>query len=255
MGSFRTIRTSGVARAERDAPQLPWQRKLPSHTARARAAVTEGSRRRADRDSLVSVRRGHAGQVVQRPGGSRPGEPRHDPGSAWRLLVSSGPASRGNGCLDYGCESGWAGDERGQDADPPVHAVRVRDVLQLDGLVSPDRHRDVYLASPGRPCLPAGHRVSGGELDGLRRQLEPPGQVGPSGSPDKLRIMLQLKSACVPSSHRSCGDASAGQPQVPIPKGMPSRYQATKNSVQTMVIAMKYGSMSAITVPIPERLS
>ena len=26
------------------------------------------------------------------------------------------------------------GDERGQDADPPVHAVRVRDVLQLDGL-------------------------------------------------------------------------------------------------------------------------
>ena len=26
------------------------------------------------------------------------------------------------------------GDERGQDADPLVHAVRVRDVLQLDGL-------------------------------------------------------------------------------------------------------------------------
>jgi hypothetical protein len=29
---------------------------------------------------------------------------------------------------------GWAGDERGQDAGPPVHAVRVRDVLQLDVL-------------------------------------------------------------------------------------------------------------------------
>jgi hypothetical protein len=26
------------------------------------------------------------------------------------------------------------GDEPGQDAGPPVHAVRVRDVLQMDGL-------------------------------------------------------------------------------------------------------------------------
>ena len=29
---------------------------------------------------------------------------------------------------------GWEGDARGQDAGPPVHAVRVRDVPQLDGL-------------------------------------------------------------------------------------------------------------------------
>jgi hypothetical protein len=29
---------------------------------------------------------------------------------------------------------GWEGDPRGQDADPPVHAVRVPDVLQLDRL-------------------------------------------------------------------------------------------------------------------------
>ena len=35
---------------------------------------------------------------------------------------------------------------------------------------------------------------------------------------------------------------------------MPRRYQAAKNSVQTMVSAMKNGS-SAITVPIPDRLS
>ena len=32
----------------------------------------------------------------------------------------------GNKCLDHGCE-------RGQDADPPVHAARARDVLQLNG--------------------------------------------------------------------------------------------------------------------------
>ena len=38
-----------------------------------------------------------------------------------------------NECLDHGRESGMGGDERGQDADPPVHAVRVRDVLRLDG--------------------------------------------------------------------------------------------------------------------------
>src|SRR5215470_15238257 len=45
------------------------------------------------------------------------------------------------------------------------------------------------------------------------------------------------------------------QAQVPIPKGMPIRYQAMKNSVQTIAIAMKNGVISAITVPIPDRLS
>ena len=39
-----------------------------------------------------------------------------------------------NECLDRGRESRMGGDQRGQDADPAVHAVRVRDVLQLDGL-------------------------------------------------------------------------------------------------------------------------
>ena len=42
--------------------------------------------------------------------------------------------SEGNEGLDHGRESGMGGDERGQDAGAPVHAVRVRDVLQLDGL-------------------------------------------------------------------------------------------------------------------------
>src|SRR5215831_13655568 len=45
------------------------------------------------------------------------------------------------------------------------------------------------------------------------------------------------------------------QAQVPGPKGMPIRYQAMKNSVQTIAIAMKNGIISAITVPIPDRLS
>ena len=40
-----------------------------------------------------------------------------------------------------------------------------------------------------------------------------------------------------------------------IPKGVPIKYQAMKNSVQTIAIAMKNGAISAITVPIPERLS
>ena len=38
-----------------------------------------------------------------------------------------------NEALDHGRESPMGG-ERGQDAGPPVQAVRVRDVLQLDGL-------------------------------------------------------------------------------------------------------------------------
>ena len=40
----------------------------------------------------------------------------------------------GNECLDHGREFGMGGDERGQDADPRVHAARVRDVLPMDGL-------------------------------------------------------------------------------------------------------------------------
>jgi hypothetical protein len=40
----------------------------------------------------------------------------------------------GNECRDHGCESSMGGHERSQDGDPPVHAVRVRDVLHLDGL-------------------------------------------------------------------------------------------------------------------------
>ena len=39
--------------------------------------------------------------------------------------------------IDHGCESGIGNDERGQQAGPPVHAVRARDVLELDGLRAP----------------------------------------------------------------------------------------------------------------------
>ena len=86
-------------------------------------------------DSLVTART--RSPWAGRPAAGRfsPGEPHQDPGSVWRLLVSSGSAGPGgNECLDRGCESGMGGDERGQDAGPPVHAVRVQDVLQLDGL-------------------------------------------------------------------------------------------------------------------------
>jgi hypothetical protein len=37
-----------------------------------------------------------------------------------------------NEYLDRGCESGIGDDERGQEAGPPVRAVRARDGLQLD---------------------------------------------------------------------------------------------------------------------------
>ena len=53
------------------------------------------------------------------------------PGAAGVVRLG-GP--EGNEGLDQGRESRMGGDERGQDADPLVHAVRVRDVLQLDGL-------------------------------------------------------------------------------------------------------------------------
>jgi hypothetical protein len=86
------------------------------------------------RDSLVTVR------ARSRPGRSPRGravsgldEPHQGPRLAWRVLVSSGSAGGINEYLDNGRESRMGGDERGQDAGPPVHAVRVRDVLQVDG--------------------------------------------------------------------------------------------------------------------------
>src|SRR5215469_3720289 len=94
-------------------------------TAKARAAGAEGSRRWPSRGSLVTV----WGEVTL--GGSSSGqavsgldEPHQDPGSAWRLLVSSGSACRRlTNAWDHGRESRMGGDERGQGAGPPVHAV------------------------------------------------------------------------------------------------------------------------------------
>ena len=126
---------TGVARVAGDALQLPLQRKLPLHN-----ESPGGSYRRqppAARPGTVGSvpGQGHAGQVVQRPGGFRP---RCAASRSRAGLAAAGVARlgrpRGNQCLDHGSESGMGGDERGQDADPPVHAVRTRDVLQLDRL-------------------------------------------------------------------------------------------------------------------------
>ena len=118
-----------------DARQLPSHRKLRLHS-QGSAAVTEGSRRRA-----VSGPPGHCpGEVkLGRPSSGRtvpgPGEPHQDPGSAWRLPVSSGSAVRGETSARITVASpGWAGDERGQDAGPPVRAVRARTSSSWTGL-------------------------------------------------------------------------------------------------------------------------
>ena len=78
-----------------DARQLPSHRKLRLHS-QGSAAVTEGSRRRAvpgppgHCPGEVKLGRSCSGRAV-----SGPGEPHQDPGSAWRLPVSSGSAVRG----------------------------------------------------------------------------------------------------------------------------------------------------------------
>jgi hypothetical protein len=134
MDSFPTIRMSGVDRV-RETLFSSHCSESSQCTARARAAVAEGSRRRA-----VPERSGHCPGEVTLVG--RPAAGRFQasmsrikfqgaPGGCW-----CHPARQAgiNECLDHGRESGMGGDERGQDADPAVHAVRVRDVLQLDGL-------------------------------------------------------------------------------------------------------------------------
>jgi DivIVA domain-containing protein len=65
------------------------------------------------------------------------------------------------------------------------------------------------------------------------------------------RGALAAKESAIQSSEHVLSPTA----QLPSPKGMPSRYQTTKNSVQTIVSATKAGSISAITVPMPDRLS
>ena len=125
MASFRTTRMSGVDRGR--------ETRFSSHcgesshcTARARWQLLRAAVGGPSRDSLVTVRarsrwvgRPAAGQFQASMSGIK------IPGSAWRLLVSSGSAVRGiNERLDHGRGSRMGGDERGQDAGPPVHAVR-----------------------------------------------------------------------------------------------------------------------------------
>ena len=83
----------------------------------------------SSRHSPVMPGRGHAGQALQRPGGvSAPMSRinvRGRPGGCW-----CHPARAGQGSTSAwitAASLGWGGDARGQDADPPVHAVRVRD--------------------------------------------------------------------------------------------------------------------------------
>ena len=105
-----------------DAVQLPSQRMHPLH-GQSPAAATEGSRQRAASGQSVTVRARSrwAGRLA-----------------AGRYQVSMGRiklkvrlAAAGIVRLDR--PEGWAGNEGGQDADPPVHAAWAQDVLQLNG--------------------------------------------------------------------------------------------------------------------------
>jgi len=53
---------------------------------------------------------------------------------------------------------GWAGNEGGQDADPPVHAARAQDVLQLNGAEGIAR-RFTHMPMSGRGNTTSGWRT------------------------------------------------------------------------------------------------
>jgi len=57
-----------------------------------------------------------------------------DPGSAWRLPVTSGPAGRGKERLDHGRHSEMGGDDEARSSARRFTPSGSRDVLQLDGL-------------------------------------------------------------------------------------------------------------------------
>ena len=116
-----------------DARQLPSHRKHPLHS-KSLAELLKAAADGPPGTAWSSPGRGHAGHVVQRP---EPVAASMSPSrsTVWPLPVSSGSAV-------YGITSAWipaasmgpAGNEQGQNGDVPVHAVRARDALQLDGL-------------------------------------------------------------------------------------------------------------------------
>ena len=118
-----------------DALQLPLRRKLPLHS-ESPVAVTEGSRRRAvpgqsgQCPGEVTLGRSSSGRAVQASmSGIKILGP---PGGCW-----CHPARRSGGLTSgwgMAASPGWAATSEAKMPGPPVHAVRVRDVLQLDGL-------------------------------------------------------------------------------------------------------------------------
>jgi hypothetical protein len=135
MESFRTNSVTGVARVAGDALELPWQQKLPWHSkspAQLLKVAASGSSR--DRQS------GHCtGKVTPDRSSSGPAVS----GPVSRTTIQASLAAADVIRLGRrGVTSAWittvslgrTGDEPGQDADPPAHAVRARDVLQLDRL-------------------------------------------------------------------------------------------------------------------------
>ena len=121
-----------------DALQLPLHSDSAHCTARARRQLLKVAGGGPSRDSLLTVRarsrwagRPAAGRFQASMSHIKIQSPL---GGCWCRPARQAGVMRG---WITAASLGWAGDERGQDADPPVHAVRVRDVLQLDVLRAP----------------------------------------------------------------------------------------------------------------------
>jgi hypothetical protein len=117
-----------------DALQLPLHSDSSHCTARARRQLLKAAAGGPSRDSLVTVRARSrwAGRLAAG----------RFQASMSRLKIQSPPGdcrcrpvrqARVTSAWITAASLGWAGDERGQDADSPVQAVRVRDILQLGG--------------------------------------------------------------------------------------------------------------------------
>ena len=115
-----------------DALQLPLHSDSAHCTVRARRQLLKVAGGRPSRDSLLTVRA--RSRWAGRPAAGRFQASmrrikiQSPPGGCWCRPARQAGVMRG---WITAASLGWAGDERGQDADPPVHAVRVRDVLQL----------------------------------------------------------------------------------------------------------------------------
>ena len=141
-------------------------------------------------------------------------------------------------------------EERGDEEDGRVAEARQR-LLQVEHARRPQRERGPDRRRPRRGCGPRRRRP---RRRPRTRKVMVDWLIDRWLRPGLRRRASSLQSGRDHEHHQRRDGVDAHQSLctgAPGPRGMPSRYQATKNSVQMIDSTRTYGSIIATTVPMP----